>query len=140
VYQIETAAGSALSLFPDARAVVITDDRFMPVKKCENLAVLWSDNFILTDSFELKKNPGRTGRQMIISLDEKFYGTFENLQKRFAKGMPSFIQCTSLTIQGDVAFGSNVSVKGDVKIINTSEEQVFIPDYTVIEKDLSFPV
>jgi UTP--glucose-1-phosphate uridylyltransferase len=138
IYQIETAAGCAISLFSNARAVVISDTRFMPVKKCENLAVLWSDNFFLTDSYEMIKNPSRHGGQMLIALDDAYYGKFGDLKKRFPGGAPSLVNCDSLTVKGDVVFGKNIVVLGSVTIVNKSGRQVTIADNTVIDKDLVF--
>jgi UTP--glucose-1-phosphate uridylyltransferase len=43
VYQIETAMGSAISVFEGAAAVQVPRQRFIPVKRCRDLLSLWSD-------------------------------------------------------------------------------------------------
>ena len=57
VVQVETAMGAAISLFPDAQAIVVPSDRFLPVKTNAQLAVLRSDAFVVADDFTLAKAP-----------------------------------------------------------------------------------
>src|SRR5690606_26731533 len=47
VYQLETAMGSAIAVFPGAQAVCVPRTRFLPIKKNNDLLVLWSDAYCL---------------------------------------------------------------------------------------------
>jgi len=137
VFQLETAMGSAISLFPGSAAVVVPKKRFIPVKKCADLLAVWSDCYQLSETSEILQNPQRTLPPIVINLDEKFYGTYAKLKKRFP-AVPSLVQCKSLTIEGDVLFGKDVTIKGDVSIRNRSGKQVFIEAGARIEGDLEF--
>ena len=57
VVQVETAMGAAISLFPDAQAIVVPSDRFLPVKTNAQLAVLRSEAFTVGEDFTLMKAP-----------------------------------------------------------------------------------
>ncbi|CAE7235494.1 PGM1 [Symbiodinium sp. CCMP2592] len=57
VVQVETAMGAAISLFPDAKAVIVPSDRFLPVKTNAQLAVLRSEAFTVAEDFTLMKAP-----------------------------------------------------------------------------------
>ncbi|MBN1983965.1 MAG: UTP--glucose-1-phosphate uridylyltransferase [Chitinivibrionales bacterium] len=137
VYQIETAMGSAISLFAGATAVKIPKSRFKPVKKCDDLLLLQSDRFLLTENFELLQNPACTTPQCIVTLDQNYFGTYQSLKKRFPFGIPSLLDCSALAIQGDVVFGKNCTVKGAVKIRNGSSVQKQIADNTIIDIDVT---
>lgn len=50
VYQLETAMGAAIECFKGATAIVVPRTRFAPVKKCNDLLLLRSDAYIVTDS------------------------------------------------------------------------------------------
>ena len=56
--------------------------------------------------------------------------------ERFASGIPSLVDCESLTIIGDVFFEKNVKTKGNVVINNRSGSQAVIKEDTLIEGDL----
>ena len=51
VYQLETAMGSALALFRGAQAMRVPRSRFIPVKKCNDLLLLWSDVYELSEEY-----------------------------------------------------------------------------------------
>ncbi len=55
------------------------------------------------------------------------------MEARFPQGVPSLLECTRLLVKGDVKFGSNVTLKGDVPLVNESCNQLEIADYAVIE-------
>jgi hypothetical protein len=48
------------------------------------------------------------------------------------------VECKSLEVKGDVLFGQNVVVRGKIVVSNHFENQVTIPDGSLIEKDLAF--
>jgi len=139
VYQIETAMGSAISLFPGAAAVKVPRDRLLPVKTCNDLLAVRSDRYILTENGQLKMNPGVTTPETRISLDSCYYKRIDQFEARFPAGVPSLKHCSALTIEGDVRFEKNVVVKGRVCIRNTGHRPVVIPAGAVLETDLFFP-
>ncbi|MBW1744444.1 MAG: UTP--glucose-1-phosphate uridylyltransferase [Deltaproteobacteria bacterium] len=138
VYQIETAMGSAVSTFDGASAIRVPRTRFAPVKKCHDLLALWSDCYVLTDDYLVIQNPERKAGTLILKLDGRYYKKIDQLRARFPRGTPSLVECKSLEVKGDVLFGQNVVVKGKIFISNHSENQVTIPDGSLIEKDLAF--
>ena len=138
VYQIETAMGSAISTFDGASAIRVPRTRFAPVKKCHDLLALWSDCYVLTDDYLVIQNPERKAGTLILKLDSRYYKKIDQLRARFPWGTPSLVECKSLEVKGDVLFGQNVVVRGKVVISNHSEDQVTIPDGSLIEKDLAF--
>jgi UTP--glucose-1-phosphate uridylyltransferase len=138
VYQIETARGSAVSLFDGAAAVNVPQERFCPVKKCSDLLAVRSDCFILSDDSSLISNPKRRLGRIKINLDPDYYGSIEQFDARFPQGPPSLIDCDSLTVQGDVVFEKEVTIKNTVRICNTRSQPVTISSGSVIDKDLEF--
>jgi len=137
VYQIETAMGSAISLFEGATAVVVPRSRFFPVKKCNELLAIRSDCFTYSGSGGLKVNPNRSLDQIQIDLDAKYYGKIDAFGKRFPYGPPSLIDCESLTVKGDVYFGNHVTLKGNVVIHHSGSEPATVPDRAVIEGNIT---
>ena len=133
VYQLETAMGSALSVFPGAAAVRVPRIRFAPVKACNDLLGLWSDAYVLTEDVRLVQNPGRRYGQIVIELDPRYYGHIDQMKARFRSGVPSLVDCEKLVVEGDVLFGGDVVIKGIVRIINKSGRQMSIPDGRVLE-------
>lgn len=138
VYQIETAMGSAISVFDNATAIAVPRERFAPVKKCQDLLALWSDCFLLTEDNEIIQSPKRKISGIVIELDEKYYKKIDQLKERFPYGAPSLISCESFKVTGNIYFGKDITIKGNVSILNHSEEKVLIPDGMVISEDLSF--
>ncbi|MBF0257501.1 MAG: UTP--glucose-1-phosphate uridylyltransferase [Desulfamplus sp.] len=138
VYQIETAMGSAISLFEGARAVAVERDRFSPVKTCNDLLVLRSDRILLTHDSKLIPNPENKDETIHVQLDPKFYGKIDGFQKRFPFGTPSLTRCNSLTVEGDVRFERNVVLKGRVVICNKRKNQEIIKAGSIITGDLQF--
>ncbi|MCK4485243.1 MAG: UTP--glucose-1-phosphate uridylyltransferase [Desulfobacterales bacterium] len=138
VYQLETAMGSAISIFDGATAIRVPRTRFAPVKKCQDLLALWSDCYVLTEDYYVIQNPRRRPDTLVIRLDSKYYKKIDQLKARFPHGAPSLLDCASFEVQGDVVFGKGVVLRGKVVIANRSDSQVAIADGNVIEKDLAF--
>ena len=142
VYQIETAMGSGISLFEGAAAVNVPRARFLPVKTCSDLLAVRSDCFVHSEQDGLKLNPLRTanGRSesIKIRLDPKFYGKFDQLEERLPGGVPSLVECDSLTVAGDVRFRERVTIRGSVTISNTRSQPAVIPAGTVVDRDLTW--
>ena len=137
VYQVETAMGAALSLFENTSAVKVPRSRFFPVKNCNDLLAVRSDRFILSEKQTLVLNPNVKSDLIRINLDPGYYGTRDMLNERFLiDGIPSLIDCESLTIKGDVFFEKNVTIKGRVAITNSGKSPATIKAGAVIDSDL----
>ena len=131
VFQLETAMGSALSIFPDGQALRVPRSRFSPVKNCVDLLGLWSDAYILTEDSCIIQNPERRLGTILIELDPRYYKRFDHMKKRF-QGIPSLVNCEKLVIEGDVRIRPNVVMEGIVHIRNKGEKQRVIPDGEVL--------
>jgi len=122
VYQIETAMGSAISLFDNAAACVVPRNRFLPVKKNQDLLLLWSDIYYLNDSYILTKKPN--AKETILDLDESYYGKIQQLEEACNNGVPSLFHCNNLKIRGNIKFGPQVIFKGCVNI--TTKQDLYL--------------
>lgn len=138
VYQIETAMGSAISIFERAAAVKVPKTRFAPVKRCQDLVALMSDCYLMTEDSRVIQNPQRRLGAIKIDLDDRYYRKIDQLQERFPHGVPSLVDCKSLKVEGNVYFGRGIMIKGDVTITNPLSKWVSIPEGAVIDKDLLF--
>jgi UTP--glucose-1-phosphate uridylyltransferase len=136
VFQIETAMGAAISLFEGAAVIRVPASRFFPVKKCNDLLTIRSDRFVFSEKDDLMLNPKIGSRTITIDLDPKYYGKIDGFDERFSEGIPSLIDCDSLTIDGDVRFEKNVTIKGRVVIKNTGDSQAIIKQGSVIDRDV----
>ncbi|MCB0213609.1 MAG: UTP--glucose-1-phosphate uridylyltransferase [Anaerolineae bacterium] len=137
VYQLETAMGSAIGIFEGAGAVRVPRTRFAPVKTTSDLLAVRSDAYILTDDYQVVRNPERTLGQIVINLDSDYYKLIDTMEERFPYGTPSLIACERLTVQGDVKFGPNVTLRDKVHITNEADEQREVEANAVIEGDKS---
>ncbi|MBW6513370.1 MAG: UTP--glucose-1-phosphate uridylyltransferase [Candidatus Syntrophosphaera sp.] len=115
VYQLETAMGAAISVFNGSRALIVPRSRFAPVKKNNDLLAIWSDLYELNDQYQVVM---RRGVESIpaIELDERHYGSIDQLLSRFKEGVPSLTGCTSLKVTGDISFGEDVICEGRVSL------------------------
>jgi len=116
VVQLETAMGSAISLFDDAAAVRVGRHRFSPVKNTNDLLSVRSDAYRLTDDWRIVLDPERRGPP-VISLDGGYYKMIDEFEARFPAGPPSLVRCISFTVEGDVTFNAGVSIDGTARII-----------------------
>ena len=141
VYQVESAMGAAVSLFDGTAAVMVPRNRFYPVKTCNDLLAVRSDCFVYSADQSLRTNPARKAMKKTdvvkVKLDPKYYAKIDGLDQRFGNGIPSLIDCDSLTIEGDVLFEKDVKIKGEVKIKNTKQRQTVIKKGTVIDQNLN---
>src|SRR3954454_9033325 len=128
VIQLETAMGAAIAVFEGARALRVPRRRFAPVKTTSDLLALRSDAYVLTGDQRVELAPERDGPP-VIELDTDHYKLLRDFETRFAAGAPSLVACERLTIEGDVAFGRDVVVRGAVRV----EGPARIEDGTVLE-------
>ena len=113
VYQIETAMGAAISLFKGATLIQVPLSRFLPVKKCNELLSIRSDRFIFSKENNLVFNPKVRSKIIEIDLDPRYFGKIDLFDERFIHGIPSLMDCESLTIRGDVLIeGNNADLTG----------------------------
>jgi UTP--glucose-1-phosphate uridylyltransferase len=139
VFQIETAMGAAISLFDGATAVIVPRSRFLPVKKCNELLLIRSDLFRFSPRNTLIPNPDRGSDELPhIRLDNHYYGKTDLFDQRFPCGVPSLLECNALTIDGDVRFEQDVTLRGRVRIRNTKTNQAVITAGSVLEGDIGF--
>ena len=115
VYQVESAMGAAISVFKNSKAIIVDRDRFAPVKTTNDMLAILSDAYELTSENKLKL-VNEFGKVPHIDLTDGFYKDINDFEKRFAGGIPSLKKCKSLEVTGNVYFGRNVEIKGDVKI------------------------
>ncbi len=117
VYQLETAMGHAIALFPNAQALQIERNRFLPVKSTNDLLALWSDAYVLDADYQIRLNPERPSEEPpTVELDKRFYGLFADLQARFPHGAPSLVNCACFTVEGDICFDADVVFTGEIHI------------------------
>ena len=137
VYQIETAMGAAIGLFPGATAVRVPRARFVPVKSSNDLLAVRSDAYVFSPRQRLVENPERRRNTLKIRLDPTFFAHREPFNARIpVGGEPSLIDCESLEIVGDVRFEPGVRIVGRVSITNAGPEPAVIRRGTVVEGNL----
>jgi UTP--glucose-1-phosphate uridylyltransferase len=120
VIQLETAMGAAISVFNGSKAIEVPRSRFIPVKKTDDLLLLWSGVYELDETGAIVLNR-KYNRPPSIALDNRYFKTVDELYDRFAKARPDITHCTGLRIQGNIHIGENVSMIGDVDIIGTNQ-------------------
>ena len=118
VYQVESAMGSAISVFKNSKAIIVNRNRFIPVKTTNDLLIVWSDVFRLSENFKLISQVPKIPK---INLDTKFYQNYADFEMRFQKGVPSLKKCNQIEVNGDVFWGENVKISGkNVKISHST--------------------
>jgi UTP--glucose-1-phosphate uridylyltransferase len=130
VYQLETAMGSAISVFAGAQAVCVPRTRFVPIKKNSDLLALWSDAYRLSDEYTLEL-AGARAAPPLVNLDDRYYQLFDDLCARFPHGAPSLLDCEELHVTGNVYFGRAITVAGKVMITHEGDQPLHIADGTV---------
>ena len=133
VYQLETAMGSAIAVFPGAEAMRVPRSRFVPVKKNNDLLILMSDVYELNPDYTIQLSPRRTAepprRPPLVDLDEQHYKFIDDLKLRFPHGAPSLMECTRFRLEGDIRFGRDVVLSGAVNLVNTDPTvPLHVPD------------
>ncbi len=110
VVQLETAMGAAIKFFDDAICVQVDRMRFLPVKTTNDLFIMRSDRFHLTDSYEMEDGNYDFPS---VCLDPRFYTYITDFNNRFPYSIPSLAAAKSVTVEGDWTFGENVMFYGD---------------------------
>jgi UTP--glucose-1-phosphate uridylyltransferase len=131
VVQLESAMGAAIESFPGASLLLVPRTRFVPVKTTDDLLVLRSDVYELTDDMEVEPVAERVDGLPYVELDKRFYKLLDQFEQRFPAGPPSLRQAERLVVHGDVTFGRGVIVRGAVELDEDQPTEIS-PD-TVLE-------
>ncbi len=124
VIQLETAMGAAVTLFDGATCVCVDRMRFLPVKTTNDLFIMRSDRFHLTDTYEMED-----GNYIFpdVHLDARYYKNIHDFDTRFPYGVPSLAAANSVDIDGDWTFGRDVILFGDARLTDTGEPS-YVPN------------
>jgi UTP--glucose-1-phosphate uridylyltransferase len=129
VIQLETAMGAAIGVFEGAAAMRVPRSRFVPVKTTNDLLSLRSDAYVIGDGRAVHLAPERGGVPPFVDLDADHYKLVADFDDRFPHGAPSLVACDALRVVGDVTFGRDVVVKGEVTVEGVDR----VEDGTVLE-------
>jgi UTP--glucose-1-phosphate uridylyltransferase len=124
VVQLESAMGAAISSFPGARVLLVPRTRFAPVKTTDDLLLLRSDVYTLSDELLVAPLPERAGRLPYVELDSRYYKLLDEFEARFPDGPPSLREAERLVVRGDVTFGAGVIVRGAVELAPERPERL----------------
>uniref|UniRef100_A0A0N4ZKL3 UTP--glucose-1-phosphate uridylyltransferase n=1 Tax=Parastrongyloides trichosuri TaxID=131310 RepID=A0A0N4ZKL3_PARTI len=135
VIQLETSIGGAIRNFEHCLAVHVDRHRFLPVKKTQDLFSIMSNLYILDEDYILRLRKDRSIKcAPIIKLSSEFNSINEFIKR--IPNIPDMKDLLRLTIKGDVTFGKNVILKGDVIIIADKNSSLHITQGSVIENKL----
>jgi UTP--glucose-1-phosphate uridylyltransferase len=87
--------------------------RFLPVKTTNDLFIMRSDRFHMTDTYEMED-----GNYIFpsVDLDQRYYKNIDSFNERFPYSVPSIAAANSVHVQGDWTFGRGVSFFGDATL------------------------
>jgi UTP--glucose-1-phosphate uridylyltransferase len=116
VLQLESAMGAAIGSFQGARLLCVPRRRFVPVKTTDDLLVLRSDVYAVSEDMLVQPVPERDGNLPYVELDSDYYKLLDDFEQRFPDGAPSLREAERLVVHGDVTFGRGVVVRGAVEL------------------------
>ena len=131
VVQLESAMGAAIESFSGASLLLVPRTRFVPVKTTDDLLVLRSDVYHVTDQLDVEPVAERGSTLPFVELDKRHYRLLDEFERRFPDGAPSLVAAERFIVHGDVTFGAGVVVRGSVEL--TEEEPTSVPPGTVLE-------
>lgn len=126
IIQLESAAGSAIQSFTDSISIKVPRSRFLPVKSCNELLLIRSDIYLRNHSEFILNEKRKSGVLPSIKLGS-FFTKVSDFENRF-KNTPSIINLKKLIVEGDITFGENIVLEGDVEFIAPEGEKWIIPD------------
>jgi UTP--glucose-1-phosphate uridylyltransferase len=106
IIQLESAMGSAISLFEDSKILLVPSERFIPVKNTSNLLFLRSDAVTIDSDFRLHPTPG-----IYIELSLKYYKNISDFEQKF-KVIPSLKHAKTVKINSDKTFNHFEEITG----------------------------
>jgi UTP--glucose-1-phosphate uridylyltransferase len=125
VIQLESAMGAAIGSFKGAQMLCVPRTRFAPVKTTDDLLVLRSDAYTLSeDDMVVAPIPERAENLPYVELDPDFYKLLDDFEQRFPEGPPSLREAERLIVHGDVTFGRAVRVRGAVELEATEPMRI----------------
>ena len=130
VIQLETAMGAAIASFEGARLLQVPRSRFVPVKTTDDLLLMRSDAYQVTEGMVVAPIPERAESLPYVELDKRFYKLLDQFERHFPQGPPSLREAERLVVRGDVTFGGDVVVRGAVEF--EAEEPTEIETGTVL--------
>jgi UTP--glucose-1-phosphate uridylyltransferase len=116
VVQLESAMGAAIGSFSGAQLLQVPRTRFVPVKTTDDLLLLRSDVYTLTDDYEVLPALGSADALPYVQLDKHYYGMIDAFEDRFPGGPPSLVEAERLVVHGDVTFPAGVVVRGTAEL------------------------
>jgi UTP--glucose-1-phosphate uridylyltransferase len=116
VIQLESAMGAAIESFPGASLLLVPRTRFAPVKTTDDLLVLRSDVYTISDEMVVAPLPERASNLPYVELDKRYYKLIDDFERRFPAGPPSLRLAERLVVSGDVTFGADMIVLGPVSV------------------------
>jgi UTP--glucose-1-phosphate uridylyltransferase len=105
--------GAAVEVFDGSRALAVDRSRFRPVKTTNELLLIRSDLYRLTEDALVESTIDHDEPFVDLAKPYAHIGPFES---RFPKGVPSIRGCSSLRVEGDTTFGGDVVCTGDVRV------------------------
>jgi UTP--glucose-1-phosphate uridylyltransferase len=116
VIQLEIAMGAAIGVFEGAQVLCVPRTRFAPVKTTDDLLVVRSDVYRLTEDWQLAPVLERAGTVPFVELDSRYYKLLDQFEARFPDGPPSLREAERFVVRGDITFGPGVVVRGSAEV------------------------
>ncbi|XP_076043591.1 UDP-glucose pyrophosphorylase isoform X2 [Oratosquilla oratoria] len=135
IIQLEQAVGAAMKCFEGCVGINVPRSRFLPVKKTDDLLLVKSNLYDLTEGSLTMSNDRNFKTTPLIKLGPNHFGKVKEFSKRFAS-IPDMLELDHLTVSGDVTFGKGVSLKGTVIIIANHGDRIDIPDGAQLENKI----
>ena len=117
--QLETAIGSGFECFDGAVGLSVSRERFLPVKKTDDLLLVRSNLFTLNKG-TLIRNPERKSNALPTIQLGDFLQNIENFQNSFPV-IPDLVNLEELKINGSVRFEGAASLQGKVHLQGVKE-------------------
>ena len=133
VFQLETAMGAAVGVFEGARMLVRAADALRAGEDDDDLLVLRSDAYVLTDDFHVELAPELGDGLPLVELDPNHYKLLRDFDARFPAGPAVARGAERFVVEGDVRFGRDVVARGEVEIHHEGADQLVIEDGAVLE-------
>lgn len=108
IVQLEQAMGAAIGIVPGAAALEVARDRFLPVKTTNELLLLRSDLYTLSEGGTLVSVAERPPQ---IQLDPGHFKMIQDYES-LVQSIPSLKRCVSLTVEGPVKIHEGLEIEG----------------------------
>ncbi|CAA19137.1 putative UTP--glucose-1-phosphate uridylyltransferase [Schizosaccharomyces pombe] len=131
IIEFTTAIGSAISQFKKTEGIRVSRPRFISVKNSSDLFLVRCDLYNV-DHGSLKIEESRLGFPPPVV---RMSNEFKDIAELFCRipYMPSMKDLVSLSISGNVYFGRNVILKGNIVIVASENTILCIPSNAVLE-------